>query len=71
MSVSELGSSFLYRHRWLLAVLLLGLVVRCGWALRQPTDREALRALPDQVEYVALADRLLADGELWFVDPAV
>jgi hypothetical protein len=57
------------RTRIALALILAaGLALRLGWGLSRPTDAKAVEALPDQVGYVRLAERLLSDGELSFVD---
>jgi 4-amino-4-deoxy-L-arabinose transferase-like glycosyltransferase len=57
-------------RRWLIALLVVALAIRVAWAWQQPAgDRDALRALPDQIEYYDLA-RSLADGRtMHFADP--
>ena len=50
-------------------VMLLGLGVRLGWALRQPSDLAAIERLPDQREYLDLGKHLINEGSLWMVDP--
>ena len=58
------------RFRWVLPVILLGaLALRVGWGWRQSNDYAALNRLPDQREYVQLADSLAAGGPMSFVDP--
>jgi 4-amino-4-deoxy-L-arabinose transferase-like glycosyltransferase len=55
--------------RWpLIALLLIALTLRGTWAWMQPTDPEALRALPDQQEYFQLGQNLLDTGRLSFAD---
>jgi 4-amino-4-deoxy-L-arabinose transferase-like glycosyltransferase len=56
-------------RRWpLVALLLIALALRATWAWMQPTDPEALRALPDQQEYFQLGQNLLDTGRLSFAD---
>ena len=38
-------------------LLLLAIVVRAGWAWRQPSGGAAIDALPDQREYLSLSSR--------------
>ncbi len=52
----------------LMAVLLAGLIVRIAIALYLPSDQAFLERLPDQLEYVQLAESLLENGELVTVD---
>ena len=54
---------------WLVALLSVALVVRAAWALAQPTDDAALDKLPDQREYLLLAQNLLNGNGLKFYDP--
>jgi len=57
------------RRRSLLGpVLVFALVVRVGWAWVQPDDPQAIGKLPDQREYLALADNLLHGNGLHFFD---
>jgi 4-amino-4-deoxy-L-arabinose transferase-like glycosyltransferase len=50
-------------------LLLVGaFLIRAGWGLRQPASDEVLRALPDQVEYLALGRNLLHAHALKFHD---
>jgi hypothetical protein len=57
------------RNRWLLGLVLgIGVVARLGMAMRQPGDLAGLKALPDQMEYAALAGNLLHEGVLKFHD---
>jgi len=51
----------------LLAILLIGLAMRIGWAVSR--DGTSLDALPDQLEYLQAGDALRERGELAFVDP--
>jgi 4-amino-4-deoxy-L-arabinose transferase-like glycosyltransferase len=51
----------------LAVIMLLGLVVRIGWGIRQPSGDAAINALPDQREYLDLGNHL-RQGELWFSD---
>ena len=53
----------------LAAVLLVALVVRLGWALAQPADDASIDRLPDQREYLLLAQNLLHGRGLSFFDP--
>ena len=52
----------------LLAVLILALVVRLGWALSRSIDEQALESLPDQREYLALGRNLIESRNLSFTD---
>ena len=57
-------------HRKLLAaILLLALLLRVGWGLTRSGSEAALDALPDQREYLSLAENLLREGDLHFHDP--
>jgi 4-amino-4-deoxy-L-arabinose transferase-like glycosyltransferase len=53
----------------LLLILLLALGVRVGWGASRPSDRAAIGQLPDQREYLELADNLLQGRGLHFFDP--
>src|SRR5687768_4150969 len=56
--VSESISPSPSDRRWRVALVIvvsLALAVRLGWALRLPTSREYLANLPDQLEYLELA----------------
>ena len=55
--------------RLLWAILLIGLVLRVGWAMVQPNSDQTIDRLPDQREYLSLAQNLLGHGSLYFVDP--
>jgi 4-amino-4-deoxy-L-arabinose transferase-like glycosyltransferase len=59
------------RSGWiaLAAIMLLGLGIRLGWDLRQPSDAAAIERLPDQREYLDLGRHLLMHQGLWFIDP--
>jgi len=52
----------------LAAVMLLGLGIRLGWDLRQPSDAAAIDRLPDQREYLELGEHLLTHQGFWFID---
>lgn len=54
--------------RALLLVLLIGLALRVGLAFYLPSDEAFLERLPDQLEYLGLAESLLERGELAIVD---
>lgn len=56
-------------RRILFALLAIALLLRLGWGWRQSNDPAGLNALPDQVEYLTLANNLLHERELKFVDP--
>ena len=56
-------------HRPLSVFLALALALRLAWALVQPTTAAAVDRLPDQREYLTLADGLLRDGYLRLFDP--
>jgi 4-amino-4-deoxy-L-arabinose transferase-like glycosyltransferase len=52
-----------------IALLLVGaFLLRAGWGLRQPASEDALRALPDQLEYLELGRNLLHSHVLKFYD---
>jgi 4-amino-4-deoxy-L-arabinose transferase-like glycosyltransferase len=57
------------RGRWiLLGILLFALAVRLGWGLSRPATDAAIDALPDQRDYLSLAQNLLKGQGLAFVD---
>ena len=58
------------RGAWMVlaALVAVGLAVRVGLALWLPSDRAAIAALPDQLEYLDLAESLRGDGRLVTVD---
>ncbi len=58
-------------RKWLviIALVLLALALRLGWALSRPVDAEALAALPDQLEYLQAGRNLLEGEGFWFEDP--
>ena len=56
------------QRRWLIAILLVGLAVRVGWAVAQPRTAAAIDKLPDQREYLTLAEHLRHDGQLRLFD---
>jgi 4-amino-4-deoxy-L-arabinose transferase-like glycosyltransferase len=49
--------------------LLLALSIRLAWGLSRPSDAAAIEQLPDQREYLQLADHLLHGEGLHFFDP--
>ena len=53
---------------WLGGVLLIALGLRLGWGLTRPTSGAAIDSLPDQREYLALADNVLHGRGLEFLD---
>ena len=55
--------------RRLLLILLLALSIRMGWGLSRSSDRVVIEQLPDQREYLELADNLLHGRGLHFFDP--
>jgi 4-amino-4-deoxy-L-arabinose transferase-like glycosyltransferase len=57
------------RSLLLAAILLMSLVVRVGWGLRQSDNPATLNLLPDQQEYVQLAYSLGMGQTMSFVDP--
>ena len=50
------------------AILILALAVRLAWAVIQPRSAAAIDRLPDQREYLTLADHLRHDGALRLYD---
>ncbi len=52
------------QRRWLSALLVVALLVRVAWAVAQPRTPAAVDRLPDQREYLTLADGLLHHGSL-------
>ncbi|HEY2589784.1 MAG TPA: hypothetical protein VGI81_28835 [Tepidisphaeraceae bacterium] len=57
------------RSRVILILLALALALRIGWAVTRPVNDAAIDALPDQREYLSLAQNLLHGGGLQFIDP--
>ncbi len=53
----------------LIALLAFALVVRIGWGISRPSDAASIEQLPDQREYLELADNLLNGRGLKFFDP--
>jgi 4-amino-4-deoxy-L-arabinose transferase-like glycosyltransferase len=51
------------------ALLLIALALRLGWAMSRPVDAAAIEQLPDQREYLETARNLLRGEGLKFVDP--
>lgn len=56
-------------RRLLVVLILLGVIARIVYWLPKPHDESALAALPDQLEYLRLADNLRSTGELAMIDP--
>lgn len=57
------------RGTWLLiAILLFALTVRLGWGLSRPVTDAAIDALPDQRDYLSIAQNFLNGQGLSFVD---
>ena len=50
-------------------ILSVALAVRLGWAVAQPRTAAGIDRLPDQREYLTLADDLLRHGQLRLFDP--
>lgn len=58
------------RRSWAILIILgLALSVRIGWGITRPADDAAINALPDQREYLSLAQNLLHGHGLQFIDP--
>lgn len=58
------------RKFWLPLLLLAALALRVGWALSLPdSGRDALRDLPDQLEYFDLAQSIADGAVMHFTDP--
>ncbi len=53
----------------LAVILLVALALRLAWALHQPSDDAAIDQLPDQREYLQLAQNLKSSSSLWMIDP--
>jgi hypothetical protein len=56
------------KSRALPALLLLALCLRLGWGLSRPTTDGAIDALPDQREYLSIAQNILGGHGVQFVD---
>ncbi len=65
----SLGEHHHLIRRLLVVLILLSVVARIVYWLPKPHDESALAALPDQLEYLRLADTLRSTGELAMVDP--
>lgn len=50
-------------------IVLTGLAIRLGWVMTRPTDAASLAQLPDQREYLEVAQNLLQGNGLCFTDP--
>jgi len=55
----------------LVAILLMALGLRIGWAISRSVSREELEALPDQQQYLQIAHNVLSGEGYWFLDPRV
>jgi hypothetical protein len=55
----------------IIAILLLALGLRIGWAVSRPVSRDELEALPDQQQYLQIAHNVLNGQGYWFLDPRV
>jgi hypothetical protein len=55
-------------QRVLVAMMVIGLAMRLGWALSRPADESYLAQLPDQLEYLELGRNLAFEGSLKFFD---
>jgi hypothetical protein len=66
--VSDSSSSKSQRRRVLTILLLVALGLRLGWALSRPATDASIDALPDQREYLSLAQNLLHGKGLQFFD---
>jgi 4-amino-4-deoxy-L-arabinose transferase-like glycosyltransferase len=69
MSETSGRASSATHHRWLIAILLAGLVIRAGWGLSRPVDDASINSLPDQRGYLELGRNLIGGKGLSFVDP--
>jgi 4-amino-4-deoxy-L-arabinose transferase-like glycosyltransferase len=56
-------------RRNLITLLVLALILRLGWGLSRPTDPASLEVLPDQREYLQIANHLLHGEGFHFFDP--
>jgi 4-amino-4-deoxy-L-arabinose transferase-like glycosyltransferase len=61
------GPSFIQHPSSLFLILLMAFLLRAGWGLRQPAA-DQLGALPDQVEYLQLAQNLIHRHQFSFYD---
>jgi hypothetical protein len=57
------------QRRQLIGILAIAFAVRLAWALVQPNSAAAIDRLPDQREYLTLAQGLLQHGSLQLFDP--
>ncbi len=55
-------------RRWLVLILAVALALRVGWAVAQPRSAAAIDRLPDQREYLTLAEGLRHHGSLELFD---
>ena len=56
-------------RRWLAVIVLAALVARAAWGLTLSASDSALKDLPDQQEYLAVARNVLAGDGMQFYDP--
>ena len=64
----ELAGNLRAAGAWLACVLLVALGLRLGWGLTRPTSEAAIDSLPDQREYLTLAESVLHGRGLAFLD---
>jgi hypothetical protein len=69
MSETSGRASSATHTRWVIAILLAGLVIRAGWGLSRPSDDATINQLPDQRGYLELGRSVLRGEGLQFVDP--
>lgn len=55
----------------LIVLLLMAFGLRLGWVMTRPVTREEIEALPDQLQYLQIAQNVLAGNGYWFIDPRV
>ncbi|MFT3788908.1 MAG: glycosyltransferase family 39 protein [Tepidisphaeraceae bacterium] len=68
MSEAQNDSSTGATRALLLALVLLSLALRLGWAWTRPSDAASIAALPDQVEYLQVADSIRAGNGVAMID---
>lgn len=69
MSETSGRASSATHRRWLVIILLAGLVIRAGWGLSRPVDDASIESLPDQRGYLELGRNLINGKGLSFIDP--
>jgi hypothetical protein len=52
-------------------ILLIALALRLGWALSRPVSPDVIESLPDQQQYLQIAQNVLNRQGYWFLDPRV